>query len=264
MTKIQLRRDTAANWEINDPTPSAGEPCFETDTGKLKIGDGITTYCRLPYQGGTSGTLGNLVTTDTTQTISGVKTFTGTTIFKGKSLNIGDDNEHSNIACFSGGSYIVGDEEDTTIFNPVELGTSYNNTVLKSTVRVLEFDTASSTKKAYRIMTKSPTNNEYMAHMAMPSDKYIDLELGATGTTYTAPSDGWFLLDILGSSDYSSITIEDITNSFINSSDGNKGFSTRVFLPTTKGHVLSVRYSTTSLTVNKFRFYYAIGSEPTE
>ena len=42
MTKIQLRRDTAANWSTNNPTPSAGEPCFETDTGKLKIGDGTT------------------------------------------------------------------------------------------------------------------------------------------------------------------------------------------------------------------------------
>ena len=52
MTKIQLRRDTAANWSTNNPTPSAGEPCFETDTGKLKIGDGITAYNSLPYQGG--------------------------------------------------------------------------------------------------------------------------------------------------------------------------------------------------------------------
>lgn len=42
-TKIQLRRDTAANWVTHNPTLSAGEPGFEVDTGKLKIGDGKTT-----------------------------------------------------------------------------------------------------------------------------------------------------------------------------------------------------------------------------
>ena len=44
-TVIQVRRDTAANWELNKATvPAAGEPCFETDTGVLKMGDGVTTY----------------------------------------------------------------------------------------------------------------------------------------------------------------------------------------------------------------------------
>lgn len=85
MTKIQLRRDTAANWSTNNPTPSAGEPCFETDTGKLKIGDGITAYNSLPYQGGTSDAA---VTTDTAQTISGQKTFTNDVIIEQWNSNI--------------------------------------------------------------------------------------------------------------------------------------------------------------------------------
>jgi hypothetical protein len=42
--KIQLRRDTAANWSSTNPTPAAGEACFELDTGVLKIGDGSTAY----------------------------------------------------------------------------------------------------------------------------------------------------------------------------------------------------------------------------
>ena len=41
-------------------------------------------------------------------------------------------------------------------------------------------------------MTKSPTNNEYMGRMAMPSDKYINLTWGASGTSYTAPANGFF------------------------------------------------------------------------
>ena len=49
MTTIQVRRDTAANWAAKNPTPKAGEPCFETDTLKFKVGDGVTTYNNLPY-----------------------------------------------------------------------------------------------------------------------------------------------------------------------------------------------------------------------
>ena len=75
MTKIQLRRDTAANWTTNNPTPASGEPCFETDTGKLKIGDGVTAYNNLPYQGDSGSTPTNMVTMDTDQTITGKKVF---------------------------------------------------------------------------------------------------------------------------------------------------------------------------------------------
>ena len=52
-TKIQFRRDTAANWFLyKDVISAAGEPCFEIDTGIFKIGDGVTTYENLKDIGG--------------------------------------------------------------------------------------------------------------------------------------------------------------------------------------------------------------------
>ncbi len=52
-TRIQFRRDTAANWLLyKDTIPAVGEPCFEIDTGILKIGDGVTTYENLKDIGG--------------------------------------------------------------------------------------------------------------------------------------------------------------------------------------------------------------------
>jgi hypothetical protein len=48
-SKIQLRRGTAANWTSANPVLSAGEPGFETDTGKSKIGDGTTAWNSLVY-----------------------------------------------------------------------------------------------------------------------------------------------------------------------------------------------------------------------
>lgn len=54
-TKFLLRRDTAANWTQADEAAdgglilSLGEPAYETDTNKLKIGDGRTKWSELPY-----------------------------------------------------------------------------------------------------------------------------------------------------------------------------------------------------------------------
>lgn len=59
MTTIKFRRDTLANWTSVNPIPAQGEPCYETDTGKLKIGNGSDSYTTLPYVsdgGGSSGT----------------------------------------------------------------------------------------------------------------------------------------------------------------------------------------------------------------
>ena len=56
-TTIQFRRGTAAAWTAANPVLASGEPGFETDTIKLKIGDGATAYNSLPYIVG--GTLSN-------------------------------------------------------------------------------------------------------------------------------------------------------------------------------------------------------------
>jgi hypothetical protein len=41
---IQVRRDTATNWSLKNPVLVAGEIAFETDTKKVKIGDGTTAW----------------------------------------------------------------------------------------------------------------------------------------------------------------------------------------------------------------------------
>jgi hypothetical protein len=49
LSRLKLRRDTSADWVTYDPVLAAGEPGYETDTGKLKIGDGVTAWTSLPY-----------------------------------------------------------------------------------------------------------------------------------------------------------------------------------------------------------------------
>jgi len=47
--KIQLRRDTAANWQSVNPVLSIGEPAIEIDTGQVKIGNGVDAWNSLQY-----------------------------------------------------------------------------------------------------------------------------------------------------------------------------------------------------------------------
>ena len=48
-TRIQLRRDIASDWQLNNPVLASGEAGYETNTGKLKIGNGTTAWNLLPY-----------------------------------------------------------------------------------------------------------------------------------------------------------------------------------------------------------------------
>lgn len=47
--QIQIRRDTAANWTSNNPILANGELGLETDTTKIKFGDGSTAWTALDY-----------------------------------------------------------------------------------------------------------------------------------------------------------------------------------------------------------------------
>ena len=395
MTKIQLRRDTAANWASNNPTPAAGEPCYETDTGKLKIGDGSTAYNNLAYQGSGS-TPDNMVTTDTAQTITGKKKFyddiivsqwtplgastrethidlsdgngnnfisahgvdkafgiysvstmqLGTSKFdytkgltiKGSSLTFkSDDGTVTDLLAGGSGASIddtttstdkvwssnkvnteLGNKQDKLPSNETGYNINVNGTHVAgatvyfggvsgmslaphakadSSTRVLNingYSTASSgytmydtilktnsfkygdRTNQYEVVNKSPANNTYMAHMAMPSDKYIDLELGASGTTYTAPADGYFILtgSLPSSSDIGHVTLINR----LNSTSGTDGkFTVRCYgvgkaavgtglyasVPAKTGDNVVASWAG-SATGTILRFIYAIGSEPTE
>lgn len=53
-TRWQTKRDLAATWTANDPILLSGEWGYETDTGKLKMGDGATAWTALGYVAGGS------------------------------------------------------------------------------------------------------------------------------------------------------------------------------------------------------------------
>jgi hypothetical protein len=73
-TKFQNRRDTAANWTSTNPTLSSGEFGYETDTGKVKIGDGSTAWTSLAYITAAAG--GSGMTELDAQTFTSSTTYT--------------------------------------------------------------------------------------------------------------------------------------------------------------------------------------------
>lgn len=55
MATIKFKRGTSNRWIELNPILESGEPGFETDTGKLKIGNGTTPWNQLSYIEGATG-----------------------------------------------------------------------------------------------------------------------------------------------------------------------------------------------------------------
>ncbi len=93
---------------------------------------------------------------------------------------------------------------------------------------------------------------------SMPSSRYIDLTLGASGATYTAPANGYFYLQKIATSTTQVLLM--VNNSKIGSifttNDTNRGVQS--YIPVSKGDTLSVTYSLGGATT-VFRFVYAEG-----
>ena len=101
----------------------------------------------------------------------------------------------------------------------------------------------------------------YMASMGMPSDKYIDLTLGASGTTYTAPANGFIQLRMVATGNincgfhlYS--PGQDLGH---NEEVFQTGAHVGTYLEVQKGQTYRIHYW--NVTGELFRFIYAKGSE---
>jgi len=80
-TRIKVRRDTALNWTNNNPTLALGEIAYETDTLKLKFGNGSTAWNNLTYAtSGSNGSTPYTLTTATSNTLGGIKIGSGLSI----------------------------------------------------------------------------------------------------------------------------------------------------------------------------------------
>jgi hypothetical protein len=114
--RILLRRDSSENWATSNPVLLSGEPGYSTDTGELKIGDGVTPWATLvPYAGPTGATGNTGLTGPTGAGSTGANTFygsqtiagtTGTLVLSGYSgFNFPDDPTAATAGIPLGGLY---------------------------------------------------------------------------------------------------------------------------------------------------------------
>jgi hypothetical protein len=168
VTQIQVRRGTASQWTSANPTLAAGEWGFETDTAKVKIGNGSTAWNSLGYQGagdiegvtagtglsggGTSGTVTVSIDTSVTADLSTAQTLTNKSLTDPK-INLAFD---------------------------AQTGTTYT-TVLNDNGQVVTMNNASANTLSI------PTN----ASVAYPIGTQINvLQIGAGQTTIQAVTSG--------------------------------------------------------------------------
>ena len=101
-----------------------------------------------------------------------------------------------------------------------------------------------------------------MSSMGMPSDKYIDLTLGASGSTYTAPANGWYNIarGVNAQSQYVDL-VNNTTGFFVSMQRDTKNGMIRINTPVRKGDILQINYTAAGGSSDFFRFFYAQGSE---
>lgn len=104
-----------------------------------------------------------------------------------------------------------------------------------------------------------------IAGYAMPSSRYIDLTFGASGTTYTAPANGYFTAYVqLSNSNAAYIGVYNqskhpIGNVLVGTAAGNS--YKRIYVPVMKGDICAVTYANTTTGDKLLRFYYAEGDK---
>lgn len=100
----------------------------------------------------------------------------------------------------------------------------------------------------------------YGSGWGMPSDNYEDLTLGASGTTYTAPANGYFfLMKTNGTSAARSVYLTGASGMAILSQVLYSENSACAFMPAKKGDSVIVNYDCAGSYT--FKFIYAQGEE---
>ena len=113
----------------------------------------------------------------------------------------------------------------------------------------------------------SQAGRSYLSGLGMPSGRYIDLTLGASGSTYTAPANGWFYFNkVKGTGTFTAIllgenaTFENTIRCEVKENNENQNCELPCTFQIEKGEKVTVLYAANGVT-RAFRFIYAEGEE---
>ena len=137
---------------------------------------------------------------------------------------------------------------------------AYASAIPASTAQAAEFQQGLSGKADTNLGNLSTAGKDLASGLGMPSSRYINLTLGASGSTYTAPANGWFFVRKV-STGIQVIYLTNHTNGMtLSCYSSNSGEYLDSIMPVVKGQSVGCEYSTGG-TTQFFRFIYAEGAE---
>lgn len=105
----------------------------------------------------------------------------------------------------------------------------------------------------------SASGKSLVSGWSMPSTRYIDLTLGASGSTYTAPANGWFQIDGGSKSGNKWANISNGIYSMASTSISGV-YNAKFLYPVKKGDIVTISYTLNTDNI-VFRFIYAEGDK---
>ena len=182
------------------------------------------------------------------------------------------ENGDYNLTFYSVQKTYYNENKDTLLSNGIQYVKSENqwyegqNKVYLIPLGIHKHGTSLDLVRKYNVLSILKQNDSsQISGWGMPSDSYIDLTLGVSSSTYTAPANGFvtafgnfenangflYILDITG----------DMNNCSVISKASSGDWTCAATLPIRKGHTFEVRYNYNPTTVSYglFRFYYAEG-----
>ena len=145
--KILFRRDSAALWTSGNPVLSAGEVGLETDTGKIKIGNGSSTWTALSYfvgnlPGASIDNLGD-VTITSVQNGDFLRYNGSASVWINDPVNLGSDTVGNYMAGVTAGtgvqvSHTPSEGSDATISIGQDVGTGQSVTFAGATIDAIK------------------------------------------------------------------------------------------------------------------------------
>ena len=215
--------------------------------------------------------LSNYMDLSSAQTSTGRKTFsngiaTRTLYSSGNSLMLADGSNGETFVGGTGANSIVVLRSPNRGVRVDRNGGSYTNIDTGNLDTELGNSTVIADKVDASELTDISELYPTLGGLAMPSNVYTDLTLGASGTTYTAPASGYYYVRMssMGTNQYFRFMVKDPNNSSnvlyaTRLMRPNSGSYADLYIPIYKGYILAVEYTATGIEV--FRFLYAVGSE---
>lgn len=154
--------------------------------------------------------------------------------------------------------------------NPTVSGVSvYDPDVLNDCLMHLKYNVSADLNSKIATCSKNDFSNitsvakSTAAGLALPSAKYKDLSLGSTGSTYTAPANGWVVFGMQSTAATQNVLLSKDGGAWAISWSHAALLNLYVYVPVTKGEIFKAGYTAGGQKLI-FRFYYAEGDAPTE